>query len=166
HPDRVLSLALLEPAWAGNDDLSAEELELQKAFRSLRDLPPHEFMAKFAQYQLRPGVKAPPPPEGPPPAWMAKRPPGLTKLIGAFDSARLDLDSLRGFARPVYFAMGGLSNPDFFGRMADRLGRIFPDFTLETYPERHHFDPPHRIEPAKLAAALRRLRRPAEPLSD
>jgi hypothetical protein len=47
--------------------------------------------------------------------------------------------------------------------MATRLGRIFPDFTLETFPERHHFDPPHRAEPAKLAAVLRRLWLRAEP---
>ena len=116
YPDRVLSLALLEPAWAGNEELSAEELQVQRDLRSLRNLPAQEFMANFARYQLKPGVKPPPPPEGPPPPWMAKR-----------------------------------------------LGGIFPDFTLEIYPGRHHFDPPHRIEPAKVAAALRRLWQRAEP---
>src|SRR4029079_18654995 len=40
YPDRVLSLALLEPAWAGNEGLSPEEKEGQRAFRSLKDLPP------------------------------------------------------------------------------------------------------------------------------
>src|SRR5258708_3466983 len=34
---------------------------------------------------------------------------------------------------------------------------VFPDFTVEVYPERHHFDPPHRIEPERFAAALKRL---------
>jgi pimeloyl-ACP methyl ester carboxylesterase len=162
-PDRVLSLALLEPAWAGNDGLSPEELELRQAFRSLRDLPPKEFMASFARYQLKPGVKPPPPPDGAPPPWMAKRPAGLTAFIAALDKAQLDLARLRNFKRPVYFALGGLSNADYFGRMAERLAGIFPDFTLETYPERHHFDPPHRVEATKVAGALRRLWLRAEP---
>ena len=162
YPDRILSLALLEPAWAGNDGLSPEELEVQQAFRSLRDLAPQEFMSSFARYQLKPGVKPPPPPDGPPPTWMAKRPAGLTAFIGAFNKAHLDLARLHKFERPVYFALGGLSNPDYFGRMAERLGRIFPDFTLETHPKCHHFDPPHRVEPAKVAEALLRFWRRAE----
>jgi pimeloyl-ACP methyl ester carboxylesterase len=157
YPGRLRSLALFEPAWAGNEGLSTEEETVRQAFRSLRKLPASEFMANFAKYQLRPDVRPPPPPEGPQPPWMAKRPAGLTAFIDAFDKARLDLASLHAFTRPVYFALGGLSNPDYYGRMAERLGAIFPDFTLEIYPDRHHFDPPHRIEPAKVAAALRRL---------
>jgi hypothetical protein len=94
---------------------------------------------------------------------MAKRPAGLTAFVAAFDTARLDLARLRKFERPVYFALGGLSNPDYYARMAERLRRIFPDFTLETYPDRHHFDPPHRIEPARLAIALRKQWQRAEP---
>jgi pimeloyl-ACP methyl ester carboxylesterase len=163
HPDRVLSLALLEPAWAGNEGLSPEEIEVQSAFRSLRNLPPQEFMANFAHYQLKAGVRPPAPPEGPAPPWMAKRPAGIRAIIDAFDSARLDLTSLRNFRRSVYFALGGLSNPDYFGRMAERLSHLFSDFTLEIYPERHHFDPPHRVEPAKVANALRRLWLRADP---
>jgi hypothetical protein len=88
---------------------------------------------------------------------MAKRPPGLAALINAFDEAHLELPPLRRFSRPVYFALGGRSNPDYYRPMAERLSTIFADFTLETYPERHHFDPPHRAEPTKLAAALRKL---------
>ena len=72
---------------------------------------------------------------------MAKRPAGLRAFIDAFDSGDLDLEALRAFDRPVYFALGGRSNPDYFARMAERLAAIFPDFTLETFPERHHFDP-------------------------
>ena len=54
----------------------------------------------------------------------------------------------------MYFALGGRSNPDYYRRMADRLATIFTDFTLETFPERHHFDPPHRTEPEHLAESL------------
>jgi hypothetical protein len=72
----------------------------------------------------------------------------------AFDSGDLDLEALRAFDRPVYFALGGRSNPDYYARMADRLATIFPDFKIGTFPERHHFDPPHRIEPEHLADSL------------
>lgn len=164
NPDRVLSLALLEPAWAGNDGLSPGELDLRQSFRSLAGLPPQEFMSAFVRYQLKPGVTPPPAPEGPMPPWMLKRPAGISALTRAFDEEHLDLASLRSFARPVYFALGGLSNPDFYARMADRLRRVFPDFTVETFSERHHFDPPHRVEAARLASALRRLWRRAESL--
>jgi hypothetical protein len=85
---------------------------------------------------------------------MAKRPAGVRAFLEAFDNADLDLDALRVFMQPVYFALGGRSNPDYFGRMAGRLAAIFPDFTLDTFSERHHFDPPHRIEPERLAQSL------------
>ena len=32
--------------------------------------------------------------------------------------------------------------------------KIFNDFTVEVYPERHHFDPPHRVEPERMARSL------------
>jgi pimeloyl-ACP methyl ester carboxylesterase len=163
YPDRVLSLALMEPAWAGNEGLGPEELKLQEALRSLRHGPPQEFMTGFARYHLKLGVEPAPPPTGPSPPWMARRPAGLAVLMSAFDQASLDLERLRRFNRPVYFALGGLSNPDYFARMAERLAKVFPDFTLETFPYRHHFDPPHRTEPGKLAASLQRLWRKAEP---
>src|SRR5438874_804626 len=83
-----------------------------------------------------------------PPPWMAKRPAGLRAFLEAFAHGDLDLDALRAFDRPVYFGLGGRSNPDYFAEMAERLAAIFPDFSIETFPERHHLDPPHRIEPA------------------
>jgi len=153
YPERLLSLALLEPAWAGNDRTPAEDA-LMPHFRALEPLPPDQFMAGFMRLQLAPGVEPPPPREGPPPPWMAKRPAGVRAFIAAFDSGELDVEALRAFDRPVYFALGGRSNPDYYARMADRLAAIFPDFTLETFPERHHFDPPHRIEPDRLADSL------------
>jgi pimeloyl-ACP methyl ester carboxylesterase len=156
HGERLLSLALLEPAWAGNERTEVEDALMQR-FRALEPLPPDQFMAGFARLQLAAEVEPPPPPDGPPPPWMAKRPAGLRAFIAAFDHAELSLDALRAFDRPVYFALGGRSNPDYYGRMADRLAGIFPDFTLETFPERHHFDPPHRIEPERLAQSLLEL---------
>jgi pimeloyl-ACP methyl ester carboxylesterase len=156
HPERVLSLALLEPAWAGYDGLAPEEEALRRRFEQIMELAPPQQMAEFTRVQLRPGVVPPAPPPGPPPPWMAKRPTGIAALVRAFDEHRLDLDALRGFTRPVRYVLGGLSNPDLYERQAERLARVFPDFGVETYEQRHHFDPPHRVEPERLAASLRR----------
>jgi hypothetical protein len=71
-----------------------------------------------------------------------------------FQTYDVDHDALARFERPVYFALGGLSNPDQFGEIAERLAHVFPDFTLEVFADRHHFDPPHRTEPARLAESL------------
>jgi len=93
---------------------------------------------------------------------MAKRPAGIAAFMRAFKTFELDREDLRRFDRPVYYALGGLSNPDQFGEIAVRLGAVFPDFTLEVFDERHHFDPPHRIEPERLAASLKTVWKRAE----
>jgi hypothetical protein len=49
-----------------------------------------------------------------------------------------------------------------YGALAERLSRVFDDFTLEVFEERHHFDPPHRIEPERLARSLGALWERAE----
>jgi pimeloyl-ACP methyl ester carboxylesterase len=158
HPDRLRSLALLEPAWAGSwDDISQAHRAVWQEYARLADLPHERFMAEFVRLQLRPGVVPPPPPPGPPPPWMAQRPAAIRALTGTFRTYDLDRAALGRFDRPVYFALGGLSNPDQYAEEADRLGRVFPDFRIEEFPDRHHFDPPHRAEPAALAASLRQL---------
>jgi pimeloyl-ACP methyl ester carboxylesterase len=162
HPERLQSLALLEPAWAGNHGLDPAEEAVWLEFERLITLPPEEMMPAFVRAQLAPGVDPPPPPAGPPPPWMAKRPAGLRAFIAAFQSGELDLDALRRFSPPVYFALGGRSNPDYYGREAERLSRVFSDYTVEVFEERHHFDPPHRVEPERLAEALRALWERAE----
>jgi hypothetical protein len=88
---------------------------------------------------------------------MAQRPGGIRVLVDAFRSHDLDRDALARFDRPVYFALGALSNPDQFLEEAERLARVFDDFELEVFPHRHHFDPPHRADAPALAASLRRL---------
>jgi pimeloyl-ACP methyl ester carboxylesterase len=157
HPERLRSLALLEPAWAGNNGLDPAEEAVWREFERIKALPGEEMMPAFMRAQLAPGVEPPPPPSGPMPPWMAKRPAGISAFLRAFSAGDLELDALRRFQHPVYFALGGLSNPDYFAMMAQRLEGVFPDFTLEVFEERHHFDPPHRIEPERLAASLRGL---------
>jgi len=161
HSERLLSLALLEPAWAGNDRTSQEEA-VMRSLRAFEQLPPDQAMSGFQRLQLAPGVDPPPPPEGPPPAWMDKRPAGIRAILDAFDKGELDAGALRAFDRPAYFALGGRSNPDYFARMAERLAAMLPDLMIETFPERHHFDPPHRVEPERLATSLLTLWQRAE----
>jgi pimeloyl-ACP methyl ester carboxylesterase len=162
YPDRLWSLALLEPAWAGNRDLSPAEEALWREYERLEGLPPEQLMPAFMRLNLKPGVSLPPPPAGEMPPWMAKRPAGINAFMRTFRDSDLDREQLRGFSRPVYFALGGLSNPDQFAEIGKRLAGVFPDFTLEVFAERHHFDPPHRIEPERLAGSLRAHWRRAE----
>ena len=162
HPERLTSLALLEPAWAGRWDLSPAEQALWREYDRIGALPPDQRMRAFMRLNVKPGVELPPPPPGDPPPWMAKRPGGIRAFIETFKTYELDREALARFDRPVYFALGGLSNPDQFGAIATRLSNVFPDFELEVFEERHHFDPPHRIEPERLADSLRALWRRAE----
>ncbi len=50
---------------------------------------------------------------------------------------------------------GGLSNPEQYGDISDRLSKVFRDYGVEVFEDRHHFDPPHRIEPVRLASVLK-----------
>jgi pimeloyl-ACP methyl ester carboxylesterase len=157
RPARLESLALLEPAWAGNWDLSPAEKTVWREHERLEGLPAEQFLPTFTRMALKPGVPPPAPPPGDPPPWMAKRPAGILAFLRAFKRGEIDRDALCRFDRPVYFALGALSNPDQYEEIAKRLSGVFPDFELEVFDERHHFDPPHRIEPERLASSLKKL---------
>jgi hypothetical protein len=118
-------------------------------------------MPAFMRLAVKPGVPLTPPPSGDPPPWMARRPAGIRAYIRAFRRGDVDREALRRFDRPVYLALGALSNPDHYGEIAKRLSGVFPEFELEVFEERHHFDPPHRIEPERLASSLNALWRRA-----
>ena len=163
HPERLVSLALLEPAWAGNWDVSPAEQALWREYERLETAPPDELMRMFSRLQVKPGVELPSPPTGDPPPWMAKRPGGIRAFMNSFKTYELDRAALARFDRPVYFALGGLSNPDQYEEIATRLSHVFPDFQLEVFEERHHFDPPHRTEPERLADSLTAFWRRATP---
>jgi pimeloyl-ACP methyl ester carboxylesterase len=165
RPERLASLALLEPAWAGDWDLSEAEKAVWRDQERLESLPAEEFLPSFMRLALKPGVEPPAPPPGDPPPWMASRPAGIRAVIRAFKRGEVARETLERFDRPVYFALGGLSNPDQYGQIARRLSRVFPDFELEVFKERHHFDPPHRIEPERLARSLETFWRRATPSS-
>lgn len=157
HPQRLQSLGLLEPAWAGSWDWSEAHQGLWAEYQRAETLPPEQMMPKFMRLQVRPEATLPAPPPGDPPSWMRKRPAGIRAATRTFRSYDLDREALRVFTRPVYFALGGLSNPDQYAEIADRLSTVFDDFRLEVFAERHHFDPPHRVEPDRLARSLRSI---------
>ena len=159
HPDRLLSLALNEPAWAGNEDRSEEEQAYWRRMDEIMSLPSEEMMAAFSASDEPAASQPPAPPPGPPSPWMASRPAGLKAMHAAFKSYRLDMERLHRFDRPVLFTVGGRSDPVEVraeGR-PDLLARVFPDFSMDTFEERHHFDPPHRGEPERYAESLRKL---------
>lgn len=158
HPEMLESLALLEPAWAGNWGWSPAHRALWERYRELEGLEPEAFMAAFVRLGVRPGVTAGLPAlSGEQPPWMALRPAGIRAFIATFATYELDRDALARFDRPVYFALGALSNPDDYGEIAERLSGVFPRFRLEVFAGRHHFDPPHRVEPDRVAASLAAL---------
>lgn len=162
RPERLASLALLEPAWAGTWNISPAERAAWLEHERLARLPDDQLMPAFVPLGLRPGVPVPSPPPGDPPPWMATRPAGIRAILRAFHRGSIDREALSTFDRPVYLALGALSNPDHYEQIAKRLSEVFPDFQLEVFEERHHFDPPHRTEPERVARSLEALWRRAE----
>ena len=153
HPERVLSLALDEPA----SDFSPEvRSALQKDRDQIAELPAGERIATFLRLQLAPGVEPPPQSPGSAPAWMANRLAGIDAFVAALLRYRLPAERLRAFDRPVYYSHGGLSHPRWVA-MRDRLAGIFPDLTPDLYGGIHHLETSHQREPARVASALRRL---------
>jgi pimeloyl-ACP methyl ester carboxylesterase len=160
YPERLLSLAVIEPARASQGDWSDDDRGLRAA---IDKLPPAARVPLFLQWQMAPGVAPPQPAPGPPPEWMARRPAGLTAILRAFDDHEFHPERLRSFTRPAYIALGGLSNP-LYSRIAGTLAAVLPDLRVELYEQRSHLDPPHRAEATRFAQALRDLWARAEAL--
>lgn len=162
HGERIASLALLEPAWLGNIGASQKEQKAFDAAIAAAELPGPEAMAHFVKLNLREGVEPTPPPPGGPPPWMASRPAAIRAIGPAFHAHQLDPDDLRKLKCPVLYLLGSLSNPDLYEERAMRAAGLFTDFTMEVFEGRHHFDPPHRAEPGRVADMLRAHWRRAE----
>lgn len=160
--DRVASLTLLEPAWLGNTGVTEKERRAFDAAVAAAELPGTEAMAEFVKLNLRQGIDPPSPPAGDPPPWMASRPAAIRAIGPAFREYDLDPDALRRLRCPVLYVLASLSNPDLYEERANRARELFADFTLELFEDRHHFDPPHRAEPERVASLLRDLWNRAE----
>ena len=59
YPERLRSLALIEPAWIGNEGLTSEEKADLAELDRVVALPPDERMRAFLRWQMRPGVDPP-----------------------------------------------------------------------------------------------------------
>ncbi len=162
HGGRVASMALLEPAWLGNNGVSQKEQQAFDATIAAAELPGPKAMAQFVKLNLLEGVDPPPPPPGGPPPWMASRPAAIRAIGPAFRAHQLEPDELRKLKCPVLYVLGSLSNPDIYEERAKRAGSLFADFTMGMFEGRHHFDPPHRAEPERVADLLRTHWRRAE----
>src|ERR671936_1429952 len=89
HPDRLLSLAVFEPARVPGD-LSPEEAALDRDIRqALADLKGMDYMRTFFTRQVRPGVHLEPP-SGPPEPWMRNRPAGIAAMMDTFVAYEFD----------------------------------------------------------------------------
>ncbi len=154
HAERLQSMTVTEPDWPTNGQLSPEEKRWVQEAERILDLPDDQMVQNMAKIVIEPGVELPPSPPGPSPPWMENRPAGLRAFMGALAGTTLDLKRLRSFTGPVLFVLGGRSNQAFYRAMAGRLGRLFPDFTLEVFDELHHFNPPHRAQPERFARLL------------
>jgi pimeloyl-ACP methyl ester carboxylesterase len=156
YPERLSSLALVEPAWIGS--VSSEMAEDWAAIKHLMSFAPDERMRAFMGWQMRAGLEPPvlPLPPGPPPVWMAKRPAGLEAFLRAVNNYHLDQNRFRDFNQPVYYALGCLSTR-YYEHAAEILANLFPNIQVEEYEGRSHLDPPHRTEAERFAKALREL---------
>lgn len=154
HPDRVLSLALDEPA---TDFSDADRAALKEQFpQPLAELPPADRMGAFASSLVRPGVELPTPPPPPASPESAKRPAGMLAWEKAMHEHDVDHSALRRFAGPVYFSYGSLSSRRWED-MSARVPSWFPRCRVERYDGLHHLSTSHQAEPARVAQALRRL---------
>jgi pimeloyl-ACP methyl ester carboxylesterase len=155
HPDRLLSLALFEPAGIPGA-LSEEEARLDASLQTgLAGLSGPDFMREFIRLQVRPGVEAPPP-AGPPPPWMESRPRGIAAMMAAFRRHAFDRDDLRECRFPVFLGYGDLTG-EHEEISASILARLLPDLHVRRFGGVHHFVPPERIYTDDHVRALRDL---------
>jgi pimeloyl-ACP methyl ester carboxylesterase len=155
HADRLLSLALFEPARIPGPATAEEASAAEQLRAGLDGLEGLEFMQAFIRLQVRPGVELPAP-SGPPPPWMLKRPAGLAVMMRAFDDYAFDRESLRRCEFPVFLGYGDLTIATE-EVTASVLARLFPDIRIMRMRGVQHFVPAEQIYNSEHIAALRDL---------
>ena len=153
RPDRLISLALFEPARIPGRLTQAEQAATSAFYAKLEGLEGPAFMAAFVREQLKPGVPPPPAPSGPPSPEMQKRPAGIAALMKAFEAFPLDRDRFADATFPVFMAYGDQTN-EIEALRAGVLAQLFPDIHVRRYAGVHHFVPPEKIYTPEHAAAL------------
>lgn len=155
HPERLLSLGLFEPASIPGG-LSVEEARIYRRLdEELAGKSGPEFMGSFMTLQVKEGIEVPPP-AGPPPPWMGKRPAGLAAMMKAFSTHPFDRDWLRRCEFPVFLGYGDLTGMHEEIR-AGILARLLPDLHIRRFAGIHHFVAPEEIYSPDHVAALQAL---------
>jgi pimeloyl-ACP methyl ester carboxylesterase len=152
HPERVISVAIDEPA----SDFTAEARAELQPIKQLASLPDRARMRAFMQLQVRPTVQLPSPADGPQPEWMAARPVGVNTFVAAMDAHDLVADQYVAYRGPVLYTWGSLSNPRW-DAMRDRLASRFRYFTSQRFEGLHHLNTSHEAHPDRVAQLLREL---------
>ena len=155
HPDRLLSLAVFEPARIPGPLTEAEAAIDRPMREGLAGKQGQAFMQAFTSLNLRPGVTSPPP-SGPPPPWMGKRPAGLAAMLGAFPRYRFDRERLRSCTFPIFYGYADQTT-EMVEREAAVLGGLVPDIRIKRFAGIHHFVPPEQIYMPEHVQALREL---------
>ena len=155
RPQRLLSLALFEPAMIPGA-MTPDEQALADTLRTqLGGLDGAEFMSAFVRLQLKPGVPPPPPPPQQVPG-MEKRPAGIAAMMRSFFAFRFDRDLLRAGDFPAFLGYGDLTH-EVESVKASVLAGLFADVRVKRFAGVHHFVPPGQIYTAEHAQALENL---------
>jgi pimeloyl-ACP methyl ester carboxylesterase len=147
--EAVQSVAVLEPAFIGDDDWHPAEAEWRTAIAALRAAAGPEQAEAFRRMLMAPGEAAPP--SRRPVAWDFR-----DDLLGTMLSGQTGFESsdLARIGVPLLLVRGGRSAARF-GLVGRRLAEVCPDFRESVFPELHHFAPPFREQPKVLADVLR-----------
>jgi pimeloyl-ACP methyl ester carboxylesterase len=147
--ESVQSVAVLEPAFIGDDDWGPEEAEWRTAIAALGAAAGPEQAEAFRRMLMAPGEA--PPRSRRPVAWDFR-----DDLLGTMLSGQTGFESsdLARIGVPLLLVRGGRSAARF-GLVARRLAEVCPDFRESVFPELHHFAPPFREQPEELADVLR-----------
>ena len=148
HADRLLSLALDEPAYDFTDAIRAD----MEVVEPLKSLPAPERIRAFMRLQVSPEVELSAP-TGPPPPWMATRPAGIEAFLQALDQHERLTEKYRAVHAPVLYTWGSLTHARWFA-MAKRLAALFPDFTTACFEGLHHLNASQQAEPDRVAELL------------
>ena len=166
RPDRIISLALFEPARIPGHLTAEEQAFFSELARKLDGLHGDEFMSAFVREQVKPGAVLTPPAPGPVSPEMQKRPAGIAALIKAFDGYQFDRDLFRAARFPVLYAYGDQSHQEQAVK-AGVLAQLFTDIRVRRYAGIHHFVPPEQIyTPEHAALLLEQWRRAELPVAE
>ena len=161
RPERIISLAVFEPAQIPGQLSAPEEAFFGGLRQKLDGLKGDQFMATFVREQVKPGAVLAPPPPGPVSPEMQKRPAGIAALIKGFQEFPFDRHLLRAAPFPVSYAYGDLSHEEQ-ALKAGILATLFADLRVRRYAGVHHFVPSDQIYTSEYAAALLDLWQEAE----